>query len=193
MTNQSGSSTLDAIAKESFRFLVDAYGYLPHNTKNDSVEFVKDDLVVEVFQESGSFMIYIEIGRRSTGESYLLHEILKALVPEKHLKAQCSGNGAIKMRHCLNHLSQLCQQHLHDILSSDALTWQKVEESAKIDRNRYTLECQYGAIKDRANRAWDRKEWDLARRLYEESKPILSNTELKRLDMLVRGKLDTRH
>ena len=66
----------------------------------------------------------------------------------------------------------------------DEASFEKVASSAKEMRRRYTLEAQYGAIKDRANLAWERKDWETARELYDEAKPGLTSTEKRRLDFL---------
>ena len=131
-------------------------------------------------------MIYVEFRRNDTGEEYLLHEILHALAPEYEPQSQCSGADEQKANHCLKQLSKLCEVQLQDFLALDDSTVARVASSAKSMRMQYTLDAQYGAIKDRANAAWERKEWEKARELYEEAKPGLSATEERRLDFLLK-------
>ena len=172
---------------ETFGFLIDKYNFVVSATEQEAVEFIKDDMVVEVFRESMSFMIYVQVSCTSVGEVVVLHEILKALVPEKQLTAQCNGRDSVSMLTCLKQLSQICQQNLHELLSGDKSAFHKVASSARKDRHKFTLECQYGPTRDRANVAWDSKEWDAARRLYEECLPVLSTVEKRRLDFLMNG------
>ena len=47
--------------------------------------------------------------------------------------------------------------------------------------HKYTQKYQYGAIIDRANKAWEEKEWKKAQELYESAHPALSVTEANRL------------
>jgi hypothetical protein len=143
-------------------------------------------LAVKVFREPGSYMIYVEFRRNDTGEEYLLHEILHALAPEHEPQSQCSGADEQKADRCLKQLSQLCERHLQDFLAMDESAVAKVASSANSMRTQYTLDAQYGAIKDRANEAWERKDWEKARELYEEAKPGLSAAEERRLDFLLR-------
>ena len=101
---------------ETFGFLIDKYNFVVSATEQEAVEFIKDDMVVEVFRESMSFMIYVQVSCTSVGEVVVLHEILKALVPEKQLTAQCNGRDSVSMLTCLKQLSQICQQNLHELL-----------------------------------------------------------------------------
>lgn len=169
---------------EAFDFLVVRHNFVLSEIGEGGVAFAKDDLKVDVLRESMSLMIYVRVSCANTGEVFVLHEILKALVPEKRPIAQWSGRGSVSILHCLNHLSENCQQNLHSILSGDKAALQLVSSSARKEREAFTLECQYGQTRDRANLAWDRKEWVVAQRLYEESRPILSITERRRLDFL---------
>jgi hypothetical protein len=172
--------------KTAFSFLVEQQGYSVNADENDVVTFASDCLALRVFREPGSYMIYVECRRNETGEEYLLHEILHALAPEFESQAQCSGADEQKSKRCLKQLSQLCQRQLQDFLAMDESTLVKVASSAKSMRSQYTLDAQYGAIKDRANEAWDRKDWNKARELYEEARTGLSAAEERRLDFLLR-------
>ena len=173
--------------RTAFNFLVEKQGYsFNADDKNGVVTFAGDRWAVKVFREPGSYMIYVEFRRNDTGEEYLLHEILHALAPEYEPQSQCSGADEQKANHCLKQLSKLCEVQLQDFLALDDSTVARVASSAKSMRMQYTLDAQYGAIKDRANAAWERKEWEKARELYEEAKPGLSSTEERRLDFLLK-------
>lgn len=173
--------------RTAFSFLVEKQGYsVKADDKNGVVTFASDRLAVKVSREPGSYMIYVEFRRNDSGEEYLLHEILHALAPEYEPQSQCSGADEQKASHCLQQLSQLCEVQLQDFLALDDSTLAKVASSAKSMRIQYTLDAQYGAIKDRANEAWERKDWEKARELYEKAKPGLSATEKRRLDFLLK-------
>jgi len=114
------------------------------------------------------------------------HEIVHALAPDEASQCQCSCADEQKTSRCLNQLAQLCERHLQKFLDMDEPTLEKVASTAKSMREQYTLEAQYGAIKDRANQAWDAKDWQTARELYEKAKPGLSDAEERRLDFLLK-------
>jgi hypothetical protein len=185
MMNPSGQSFSNEV-RTAFNFLVEKQGYSVNADETDVVTFASDCLALRVFREPGSCMIYVEFRRHDTGEEYLLHEILHALAPEFESKAQCSGADEQKSNRCLKQLSQLCEHQLQDFLAMDESTLTKVALSAKLMRSQYTLDAQYGAIKDRAKEAWDRKDWNKARELYEEAREGLSAAEERRLDFLLR-------
>jgi len=183
MTNSNETSFVNSV-KTAFSFLVEKHGYSVNADETGVVMFSNERLELRVFREPGSYMIYAEFRRSDTGEEYLLNEIVHALAPEFEPQAQCSGADEQKSNWCLMQLSELCQRQLLDFLAMDESTLAKVASSAKAMRSQYTLDAQYGAIKDRANEAWDRKHWHLARQLYEEARPGLSAAEERRLDFL---------
>lgn len=181
----SNESSFASDVKAAFNFLVEKQGYsVDVDAENGVVIFANESFEFRVFREPGSYMIYVEIRRNDTGEEYLLHEILNALAPDDEPNAQCSGADEAKTSCCLSQLSQLCRQHLQRFLAMDKATLEKVALSAKLMRTRYTLDAQYGAVKDRANQAWEQKDWEKARELYEEAKPGLSMAEERRLEFL---------
>ncbi len=185
MTPSEANFTSDV--KAAFSFLVEKQGYsVNFDFESGVVTFASDRLAVKVFCEPGSYMIYVEFRRNDTGEEYLLHEILHALAPEHEPQSQCSGAEIQKANRCLKQLSQLCERQLQEFFAMDESTLAKVASSAKSMRTQYTLEAQYGAIKDRANEAWERKDWEKAQKLYEEAKPGLSAVEQRRLDFLLK-------
>ncbi len=171
----------------TFSFLGRDRGFATNSdVENNAVTFTSDRLTITVFRDPASYMIYVELRRNGTGEKYLLHEIVRALAPDEASRCQCSGADEQKTRRCLNQLAQLCERHLQKFLDMDERTLEKVASTAKTMREQYTLEAQYGAIKDRANQAWDAKDWQTARELYEEAKPSLSDAEERRLDFLLK-------
>ncbi len=188
VTVEFDSDEFCAAVIESFGFLIERYGYAPRTNGQDSVKFAKDELEVEVFREPMSYMIYVQVIRETTHELYVLGEILKALVPEKKIMCQCCGDNAVKMRECLSHLSEICQQNLRDILVADEAVFRKIADLVERNRDLYDLKSRYRSTRSNANLAWERKDWDTARRLYEEALPILSASEKRRLDFLIRKK-----
>jgi hypothetical protein len=173
--------------RTAFSFLVEKQGYSVNaDDENGAVTFASDRLAVKVFREPGSYMIYVEFRCNDTGEEYLLHEILHAVAPEYEPQSQCSGAHEQETSQCLKQLSQLCEVQLRGFLALDDSTLAKIASSAKSMRMQYTLDAQYGAIRDRANEAWERKDWEKARELYEDAKPGLSATEERRLDFLLK-------
>ena len=173
--------------ESAFIFLVEEYGYSIHvNQSECAVVFSTEALSIKVFREPRSYMIYVEIYPRDTNETLVLHEILHVLAPEKEANAQCSGADEVKMKQCLGHLSQLVRHLLQVAGSMDQVTLNRIVLSAKARRTQTTLDAQYGAIRERANDAWERKDWQKARKLYEEARPGLSTTEQRRLEFLLK-------
>lgn len=170
----------------SFRFLTDKYSFVLKASQSCSFEYTKDQLSLTVSWTPYSYELNIDVRRDDTGEQFSLYEIVAALAPTEMVNIQCSGADSAKMKRGLDRLSQVFQQHLHGVLTLDEATLKKVSESVSSLRTQYTLDAQYGAIKDRANQAWERKDWEKARELYNEAKPGLSSAEERRLDFLLK-------
>lgn len=173
-------------AQQAFEFLVSEYGYTLCVEKAGSVAYEKHPLSLRVFREPNSYMIYVEIDRADTGEMYVLHEILHALAPDEVRHAQCGGSDKNSTRRCLDQLGRICRTYLGGILTMDVPTLAAIAESANQLRRKSTLEYQYGPARSRANRAWDCKDWETARKFYQEAKTALSATEQRRLDFLLK-------
>jgi hypothetical protein len=127
-------------------------------------------------------MIFFELVQQSTGDTFALHEFLRALVPQEQFSGHCSGRESADAMTCLNRISSACRTHLASFLQSGGEGWDKIASALDGSRRQYTAQFEFGALRDRANAAWERKDWDEARKFYEQSEPILSDVERKRLE-----------
>ncbi len=182
-------SNFESAVKKSFGFLINIHGFsFQAHPAEGTIVFTNEALFITLFREYLSYMIYVKVTRRDTGEEYLLHEIIHAIVPEEESRSQCSGTDDNKMEQCLSQLGELCQRHLHGLFAMDAETLNMISNSARKEHQKYTLEAEYGAFKDRANAAWEKKEWEEARELYQKASPVLSVGEQRRLTFLMNKK-----
>jgi hypothetical protein len=179
--------TFGNAAANAFGFLVSDYGYTLTSQTDSIVAFANAPMLLQVLRDSRSYMVYVEVTRSDRNESFVLHEVLQVVAPNEAPNAHCSGANSSKLLNCLARLSQLCRDHLRNVLTADEDTLERLAVSAKRARDQYTLEAQYGALKDLANDAWDRKDWERARELYERARPALSPTEQRRLDFIVKS------
>lgn len=177
------------LALEKFKFLIDDYGFRIDATNPLQIKYKKFWMSIGISWNGYAFEIDIDFRNDRSGEKYNLYEVVMALAPREEWQLRCRGADSVKMARCLRHLSELCQRHLQELLTLNATAFEQVRASANEERRRYTLDAQYGPIKDRANLAWERKEWETARILYEEARPGLSSTEARRLEILT-NKID---
>jgi hypothetical protein len=168
----------------SFGFLIKDHGFSVHDTKTSSIKYSKSLLVITISWNSYAYEIDVDFRREDNRETYSLYEVVMALAPSEEWQIRCSGADSAKMQRCLDQLSLLCRRHLQSVLAMDEATFKKIAESANENRRQYTLKAQYGAIKDSANLAWEKKDWERARKLYEKAKPALSTSEKRRLNFL---------
>lgn len=173
-----------AAVSEQFAFLIPA-GYNVVSAEPDRAVLSNGNISLEFEIEPGSFAVMSEIGRAATGERHTLYAALADVVPMAANAVTCSGRDLESFVRCLQKLSELCREYLLPVLLGDEDAFKRMADTASKLENKYTIKFQYGAVVDRANRAWEDKDWDKALELYESAKPALSKTEHKRLNYLL--------
>jgi len=175
---------IKAVLKEEFGFLT-AVGYEVTTDGPDSAVLSNGELSLTFDVEPGSYVVMSEIQRASTGERFTLYSALANFVPTAAQDVACSGRDITAFRQCAGRLSALCRQYLLGVFMSDEVAFTTMAAAAHEVEHKYTLKYQYGAIIDRANKAWEEKNWKLAQQLYESARPGLSAVEENRLRFLL--------
>lgn len=178
------------LVRKSFAFLVNEYGFTACDEGPTKVHYKKPSLCLVITWEPYSYEIDIEFRYGHSGDAFGLYEVVMALAPTAKGMVNCGGADSDTMARCLDQLSQLCQMHLQRVLAQDKATWERVGKTVEKMRQQYTLEAEYGAVKDRANLAWEQKDWDKARELYQKAKPALTAGEQRRLEFLAKKNAD---
>jgi hypothetical protein len=173
-----------SIALDAFCALAQQLTLKVTTSEENTLCLENDNVLLSVFRERDSGMIYVEFADKKNSETFVLSEIVKALPVDHLLISECAGNDKDSASHCLTCLAQTCLQCLMNVSALDAKAFQTVKDDIKKTRHRFTMQFQYGPRIARANAAWESKNWKAAHRLYEECEPVLSIVEKKRLQFL---------
>lgn len=181
------AQAMATVVESQFDFLLSA-GYKVTSPEADKAVFSNGDLSITFDIEPGSYIVTSEIQRASTGERYTLYSALADHIPMADQEVTCSGRDIDSFGRCLQRLSELCLRYLYPALTGDEAAFTQMATAAREVARKYTSKYQYGPILERANKAWEEKNWDKAQELYESARPALSPIEESRLTYLLSKK-----
>ncbi len=175
-----------AHAMEAFAFLL-RIGFSVVRREATLLRFESSNVFVNVYHGRASYQVGLELGRLNEGDTYSLHEVLSAIAPAEIERARCQATDRATLERCLTAMADTIQRSCHDLLRGDAAAFEELQSVVAPKRQVETIRSQFGAIIDRADRAWESKDFTQAADLYEKAAPGLDATRVKRLEYL-RGK-----
>ncbi len=149
-----------------------------------------DDLYLEIIRDRGDFLVKIGQSLDANGSAPLT--IVRALV----LRIDSVVDATIADQ------AEFLKTHYAAVkdLFSDQNVRTSMQRLTNLQQERFTRtfpewacaneirmtheDAQNAAVRDLANRAWECKNWEIARKLYEEARHALSAKELRRLNFL---------
>lgn len=167
----------------TFAFLL-RLGFVVARREGTLVRFEKDNVFVNVYHGRASYQVGLELGRVRDGDMYSLHELFRALAPSDIEQARCQTTDPEVLRQCLASIAATIERHCGALLAGNASAFDEVDAAVAPLRKAATLQAQYGAIIDRADKAWESKDFGKAADLYEKSAPALDETRARRLEYL---------
>jgi len=140
-------------------------------------------LFVNIYHGRQSYEIGFEIGRLKpeNSEVYCLPTVLKALAPNYNgsIFFQASSNPTLKNR--ILDVANIVLTYCSDVLEGSEAAFKKLEkaseEIAGEIKQLYTIQ----PVKERAQEAWQKKDFKEVVRLYQSIEPELGNVEMKRM------------
>lgn len=170
-----------------FSFLESTFGF--HQVKQDAtfVRYESDVLFLNVFHGRGSYEIGVELGKLEKPEvHYRLPVLVAALAPGYTGSTVFQASSRSSVERCVAEVARTLEAYCGAALRGDAETFRVVEQEARAESERVTLQAQFGAIIDRADQAWDTKDLGRARELYRRAEAALDATRRRRLHYLTR-------
>lgn len=179
----------EAVRKD-FRFLEVEYGFHVVCEDVTFVRYESERLFVNGFHGRGSFEIGVEVGRLlDLSTHYRLPDLIQALAPDAgSMFFQASDPEAVAA--CVHRAAQALRTHCAPILKGDDDAFRRVADVAAAKARALTLQAQYGAVIDSADRAWDSKDLSEALKLYAKAEPALDEARKRRLEYLRRNTAD---
>lgn len=171
------------LALKAFGFLLDG-GFSVARRDETLLRFESSDVFVNVYHGRSSYEVGLELGRLQEGEMYSLHEVLTAVAPGEVQRARCQTTDREMLARCLDVIAEKVEQRCQLLLAGDSIAFEKLRSAVAPQRKAITLEAQFGAIVDRADRAWEAEDLHAAMNLYEQAIPALDRKGARRLQYL---------
>jgi hypothetical protein len=159
-------------------------GFFVARREGALVRFEKDSVFVNVYHGHSSFQIGLELGRLHEGDLYSLHELLSAVAPADIGRARCQATDPEVLAPCLASIAETIERNFGALLSGNANAFEKLGSAVFLLRQAGTLQAQFGAIIDHADRAWESKDLGKAAAPYEKGVPALDEARMRRLEYL---------
>lgn len=171
------------LALKAFAFLL-RLGFVVTRRDGTLVRFERDNVFVNVYHGRSSYQVCLELGRVPQNDIYWLHELLSATAPAHIDQARWQTADPEVLGRCLSSIGATIEQCCGPLLNGDTDAFEKLRAAAAPGRRAATLQAQFGAIIDRADKAWESKDLSKAAALYEKSEPGLDATRVRRLEYL---------
>jgi hypothetical protein len=172
-----------ALVTKHFAFLL-RLGCAVVRREDTFVRFESDTVFVNVYHGRSSYQVGLELGRIQESEKYSLYEVLSAVAPGDLQRARCQTTDPDVLGQCLAAIADTVEQNCKTLLAGDPAAFEHLRSVVSPMRQAATIQAQFGAIIDRADRAWDAKDLERAAALYEKAIPGLDETRTRRLQYL---------
>jgi hypothetical protein len=165
-------------------------GFTVDRREDTFVRFENGNSFVNVWHGRSSYQVGLELGRVREGETYSLYELLTAVAPSEIDLARCQTTDPEILERCLASMASAIERHCGALLAGDAVAFERLRAMVAPLRRAATLQAQFGAIIDRADKAWELKDFSKAAALYAKCEPALDETRERRLEYLRKHKQD---
>lgn len=180
----------EAVVRE-FEFVQSTYDFCLIEESETLVRYESKRLFLKIFHGRSSYEIGIELGELSNpAVHYGLPSLISALADGHTGRTSFQASERQAVENCVAEVARIVKLHCTAALTGDREALRMVRNVAQEESRRLTLWAQYGAIIDKADRAWESKNLRLATDLYQEAQPALDKTRTRRLRYLLgkRGK-----
>lgn len=168
------------LAKRAFFFL-NAFGLQLKNCKESRLLYEGNGISVEVCYWRSHYELGVKISREASGESYGLAEILEVVAPETARNAGYQCRNTTGLEKGLQVLADLLRKHCASLLRNDPESFDRIRGPIQVSRQKYTDRYRFGAIRNRAQKAWEDKDWEQSEELYSSMEDDLTEIEGRRL------------
>jgi hypothetical protein len=173
---------------ESFRFLVQNYGFAIVKHDATFVRFESKVVFVNVYHGRGSYELGVEIGELRTNESipefgYTLREIIllsDVAVGSKFRPYQIDKPELVKAYVAAT--ADLVQKYAHSALVGDGDVFDKLSEVQLNKSNEYLKSIELSKVRADCDIAWREKNYEQLVKRYEAVKDDLTPSEIKKLE-----------
>lgn len=170
-------------ALRAFSFL-GGMGFVVVRQEPTLLRLVHGDIFVNLYQTRGSYTVGLELGTISKGEIFSLHEVLKVFSPADARLARLQPMERQALVECLTAIANVLAKSCHGLLAGEPSAFARLSSEVRPRRKAGLLRAQFGAVMNRADRAWEQKDLLKAMALYGEAEEALDATRRRRLTYL---------
>lgn len=173
------------LALRAFAFLL-RIGFEVVRREPTRVVFESPTVFVNVYHGRSSYQVGLEIGSLADARhKYSLYEVLAALAPSEVEKASCQTTDPELLERCLSSVADVVGRTCGSLLAGNVDAFEDLRVAVAPRRKAVTLQAEFGAILDRADRAWEAKDLHRAKELYQRAETALDGTRRRRLKYLM--------
>lgn len=172
-----------AAALRAFAFL-EHLGFAVVRREPTLIRFESESVFINVYHGRSSYQVGLELGRLQRGELYSLHEVLGGMAPNDLDRARCQTADPATLARCLTSIADTVERNCQLLLVGNDRAFERLDSVVAPMRKSTTLQAKFGAILDRADKAWDQKNLSEAASLYERAAPALDEMRRRRLKYL---------
>lgn len=179
------------IAEKAFAFLL-GMGFNLVRREATLLRFETENVFLTVYHGRSSYQIGVELGRAKHNDLYSLHEVLSAVAPLHLEHARYQAVETKTLEQGLLAIAEIIKIHCHSLLTGDPKAFDHLHAVVTPLRLAVTAQAQFGAIIDRADKAWEAKDLNQAQALYEKASSALDEMRARRLTYLRNRKIPPR-
>lgn len=171
------------LARRVFAFLT----HLNFTVVNQDVEAVRyesEAVFVNIYRGHFSHQLGLEIGRIDRKELYSLHEVLTVFAPNDAEKARYQTKDDALLEAYLVKIASVVKRCCSSLLRGDESAFDALRSQIAHLRREATTQAQFGAIMDKGDIAWERKDYKQAAECYAAAERGLDATRKRRLNYL---------
>jgi hypothetical protein len=170
--------------KASFAF-VENYGLTLIQEEVTLVRYRSDRVILTVYHGRSSYEIGIQFARvESSGDAFSLYEVAKWAKNgriEEMPTVGCQTSSRDGVQKFVPQLAETVRQYGEPLLRGDDTAYRAIGEQRSRDATEYTREVHLGAIRRKAETAWQKKDYEELIGLYGGVKDFLTKSELMKL------------
>ena len=176
----------ESVVRE-FAFLESEFGFRRTKEETTFVRYESDQVFLNVFHGRGSYEIGIELGELADpGWLFGLSTLIAALAPKYEGRTEFQASNPQAVENCVAKAARILRANCGAALAGDGEALQRVRQRGRTEAKKATLRAQFGPTIARADEAWNSKDLERAKVLYENAESALDETRSRRLRYLLR-------
>lgn len=165
------------------------YHFSQEETGRTSVVFSSPDIVVTLFHDDQrSYEVGLGIRKKtdSISPAYTFEEIVRSQnVPTNILPSGYTAQTLEYAQRLVQKMAEIMQFYAVPLLKGDQISWARIAEQRQVDCIAYAAETSLNQAKRIADRCWAEKDYKKVAEALEKVRPLLGESDLKKLEYAI--------